>query len=1221
MADAQAPVRLEFFYGKPTEDPFQWVESFELFIEINQLVGDRVLRFVKHAMREEAYTWFRANQDDIVDWEDCKEAFLERFGLDEDTLMSKVDSCMQQPNENVRSYADRFRKLTGYLPNPLPVRMITKIFVKGLVPHLRERVQMTYPGNGALSEIIHLAANYEQTFGHEPIGAVYSNQNLEAPPRERNEQWHRRPIDNADQRAPRPPQQQNHRENARDNRDNRNWPRQRDLPERRNQQPPAAPRPMVPYNPPREAPVPPPVNDIDTLTKEMERLRIQIAELQRPVPAANFTQFQEDRTMEDQPQARIMYDGFTDPFPVYPIYATKRPAENPPEADPAPLRRRPNNLENTTVDPRNPPRPAAPRPTPAQHQQHEPRTPAAPPPAPARGPAPRAPADLGGLPPLPNVVRPAAYRRPVAITPAITEPIQQIKGLPMKLSVQSYFNHISEEEFQRSIQELQESRRHFLQARHSNLPRPRDAEAEMVVLSRDTSEGLSASDTPEGIPQTQAPQLNLQRHIVNTTVATVPILINDLVFEDGIIDTGATNTMISQSAARQLNLMDQIEPSRLRYSCADGKMSTPWGIIRKLPVGVEGLVIPIDVFVSGATSYDVLLGTDWLTQAHAEISFAKQEMSFRIEPHILGRVPITVMPASKRSNRYCITRVPELDFGGPAEHPADPGVPVVPVQPEVINIDTSTSEEEGDFAACQDEVTSTNISKSGEDALMTTVVHQGEYEFPLPPACNATINNEEEVTTSTEYPDLSEEWSLKKQSFKELETLWGPFDIDACCDTHGLNAQLPQYWSPQQDCLQQNWTHKKVYCNPPFSRIDEIVSHCLACFEASPHTTSAILVLPCWPNAPWFSKVSQHFNVVKEYPIGSEIAIDIGCSPEESECRTCAIPWPIIVVSTHAAKRVRDPGLPQVIAVPADAVVRKDNSQSEVPTQPRSAAVQSEVVNVRLPSRPRDEHSPESLERSVYKMYKPQFDNSQKASSSPTSPHSCTANANLCGIVDNDHFGPTIMTARVTHPILEPYHFKSIPQESTWSAKPSLGWMHKCCSVKPRVSEFPTGLAEMMRKGLVSHPLKRFKVAYTTAGRILKDAASLRRKIMYEKKLVSKDLSPSNTFMECWSLEMDGLCKQGAAATAVPYCETTLMDQGPLINVGDAASAVPFESHIRRAATNNETYEVPCSKDDVQGVMQNYGVCRMQPSPLESFYYHGYLNKEYAIPRCIRAMI
>jgi hypothetical protein len=598
MAEVQAPVRLEFFYGRPTEDPFQWLESFELFIEVNQVEGDRVLRFVKHAMREEAYTWYRANQDDILDWEDCKEAFLERFGLDEDTLMSKVDSCMQQTDESVRSYADRFRKLMGYLQNPLPVGMVTKLFVKGLVPHLKERVQMTYPGNGALAEIIRLAANYEQTFGHEPIGAVYSNENTEVPPRKKNVQW-RRPIDNGDQRATRPPQQQYQRDNARDNIDNRNWPRQRNFPERRNQPPPAAPpRQIAPMNPPREAPAPPPANDIDTLTRELERLRIQIAELQRPQPTANFTKFVEHEQLMEQPpreHATILYDGFTDPFPVYPIYATKRPAEAQPEADPPPLRRRPNNLEHTTVDPRNPPRPAAPRPTPAQHQPHEPRTPAAPAPAPARGPAAHPPADLGGLPPLPNAARPAAYRRPVPIAPATAEPIQQIKGLPMKLTVQTYLNHISEEEFNKSMKELKESREEFLRYRQRDQPQARATNAEVINISGGTTSTSVTED--EESPSARAPQLNLQRNPVNTTVATVPIIIKNIVFEDGITDTGATNTMISQSAARQLNLIDQIEPSRLRYSCADGKMSSTWNIIRQLPVGVEGLVIPIDVFV------------------------------------------------------------------------------------------------------------------------------------------------------------------------------------------------------------------------------------------------------------------------------------------------------------------------------------------------------------------------------------------------------------------------------------------------------------------------------------------------------------------------------------------------------------------------------------------------------------------------------------------------
>eukprot|EP00884_Botryococcus_braunii_P022660 jgi/Botrbrau1/9078/Bobra.178_2s0010.1 len=49
------------------------------------------------------------------------------------------------------------------------------------------------------------------------------------------------------------------------------------------------------------------------------------------------------------------------------------------------------------------------------------------------------------------------------------------------------------------------------------------------------------------------------------------------------------------------------------------------------------------------------------------------------------------------------------------------------------------------------------------------------------------------------------------------------------------------------------------------------------------------------------------------------------------------------------------------------------------------------------------------------------------------------------------------------------------------------------------------------------------------------------------------------------------------------------------------------------------------AKDEVQGAVQGTmskdQACRMQPTQLESFYYHGYLNKEHAIPRRIRAII
>jgi hypothetical protein len=109
--------------------------------------------------------------------------------------------------------------------------------------------------------------------------------------------------------------------------------------------------------------------------------------------------------------------------------------------------------------------------------------------------------------------------------------------------------------------------------------------------------------------------------------------------------------------------------------------------------------------------------------------------------------------------------------------------------------------------------------------------------------------------------------------------------------------------------------------------------------------------------------------------------------------------------------------------------------------------------------------------------------------------------------------------------------------------------------------------------------------------------------------------------MECRSLELDEIRKQ----RAIQPCACILLDHGSPINDGDAASAVPFESPPQRTAIDNETYQVPCSKDEVQGASQGTmskdQACRKPPTQSESFYCHGYLNKKYATPRRIRASI
>ena len=59
-----------------------------------------------------------------------------------------------------------------------------------------------------------------------------------------------------------------------------------------------------------------------------------------------------------------------------------------------------------------------------------------------------------------------------------------------------------------------------------------------------------------------------------------------------------------------------------------------------------------------------------------------------------------------------------------------------------------------------------------------------------------------------------------------------------------------------------------VWLFPPFSRGAEFLTHYLACKAKVPARTSAVIILPAWPTAPWASLVSS-MQLVRTYPAGS----------------------------------------------------------------------------------------------------------------------------------------------------------------------------------------------------------------------------------------------------------------------------------------------------------------------------------------------------------------
>ena len=95
-----------------------------------------------------------------------------------------------------------------------------------------------------------------------------------------------------------------------------------------------------------------------------------------------------------------------------------------------------------------------------------------------------------------------------------------------------------------------------------------------------------------------------------------------------IIDSGAAISMISYQVVKELGLKIEAPSTSLIVS-ATGPSTRPLGIIKDLPVNIEGIIIPIDVEVMSATSYSLLLGNDWSQKVDATYSWKNKAYTIR----------------------------------------------------------------------------------------------------------------------------------------------------------------------------------------------------------------------------------------------------------------------------------------------------------------------------------------------------------------------------------------------------------------------------------------------------------------------------------------------------------------------------------------------------------------------------------------------------------------
>lgn len=109
------------------------------------------------------------------------------------------------------------------------------------------------------------------------------------------------------------------------------------------------------------------------------------------------------------------------------------------------------------------------------------------------------------------------------------------------------------------------------------------------------------------------------------------------------------------------------------------------------------------------------------------------------------------------------------------------------------------------------------------------------------------------------YKSNSDEFGTPQEIFDKLNEEFH-FTVDACANSQ--NAKLDQYWSKEENALEQSWAGQRVFCNPPYSR-----GNVRAFFLKARQETRvldcklAVLLIPTYTERSWFYEYREDFEV------------------------------------------------------------------------------------------------------------------------------------------------------------------------------------------------------------------------------------------------------------------------------------------------------------------------------------------------------------------------
>jgi hypothetical protein len=340
-----------------------------------------------------------------------------------------------------------------------------------------------------------------------------------------------------------------------------------------------------------------------------------------------------------------------------------------------------------------------------------------------------------------------------------------------------------------------------------------------------------------------------------------------------------------QGAVRQCNLISRIDRQGAEQRCfrvANGAVEMPLGIIRDVTVTVGDLTTVMDATVCAAETTDILLGVKFLAQVDGVL---------RIHPPVL-----------EMTNSHLQKCSVAVDYSG----------------------DSRLHQFDQYAFSCVDQ---------SYHYLSTCSSNEAQLQYADDSDSRQVLSHYNYVMSATEYAGTADlarrtsrprhqrdvsDWMFRPDLFRAIQAKFGPFTIDACCDSAGANAQLPEYWSAPpggllltEGCLRQNWANKSVYCHPDFHQIDDVLRHYISCYKRAPAKTRALFILPDWPGTSWFDTMwhNPDFMLVSYYPAGSQLFSAPGLTPGGPRTAMGPTRWGIMVV-LHQQRRPNIPLIP-----------------------------------------------------------------------------------------------------------------------------------------------------------------------------------------------------------------------------------------------------------------------------------------------------------------------